>query len=214
MRRPYRGAFAPHEAALDLSRAEVGAAAPVRVSWDMGAAAPGDILWTTSAYPLLVHARVVELLTNAAFTGWATYEVEVITKTGKAAPNYFGLAITGRCDRIDLSRSPIVLNRMPGGWNPQFQGYYFVPDSWDGSDLFMERPDRLGKTSSIRMVTEGVYKKLKEAKCGNLQFTRLSEDLMDTSVYTIALAHLLPEDFASRLEAAYRAAGVPRPDWV
>ena len=212
--RPYRGKFTPHDATLALSRGEVRPQSTVRISHAMGADTPGDVIWTTSGDPLIVHSRVIDLLAANHFSGWTTYSVDVFSRGGDLVPGYLGLAITGRCGRVDLTRSKVVLREFPGGWIPHFLGHYFVPDTWDGSDLFMEATDSLGKTSARRFTSEPVHDVFKTAKVTNLHFTRLTEDCVATSNYSIGLKHLLPTDLEERISAAYDEAQVPRPPWV
>ena len=211
--RPYRGEVDQHRLMLDLSRGEITTNEPIRVTWAMGSAIPSDIIWTTSATPIIVHARVLEVFQHHQFTGWSTYPVAVWTKAGELAPDYFGLAINGRCARVDLSRSTSELREYPGGWVPHFRGHFFVPDTWDGSDLFMEAPDQAGKISAKRMMTDTVRRALAKAKVRNLELCSLPDESVSTSVYTIALQHLLPPDFEQRVAEAYAHAGVPRPSW-
>ena len=212
--RPYRGEIDRGELAVDLSRAEASTDHPIIVSWAMGSPEPGDIVWTTYAAPLIVHTRVIDLLAHHKFTGWTTYPVEVHTKSDRLVPDYFGLSITGRCGRVDLSRSAIEIQEYPGGWIPHFRGHYFIPDTWDGSDLFMEAPDQLGRVSTWRMMTGTLKRALAKAKVKNILVRRLTDKRVNTSVYTIGQEHLLPPDYEQRLQAAYAEAGVPRPSWI
>jgi hypothetical protein len=126
-------------------------------------------------------------------------------------PGYAGMAISGRCGPVDLSRSAIELREMPGGWFPYFRGHFFVPDTWDGSDLFMAVPDQLGKLSTARFISARGCQVLTRAKIRNLDFISLTESRTNTSVYTIGLQHLLPADFEQRIALACAEAGVPRP---
>jgi hypothetical protein len=218
--RPYRGMFGPNRAigdrtnldlAIGLSRGEATIEQPVQVSHAMGSGIPGDVVWTTLGTPLIVHARIVELLQAHGFTGWSTYPVALVTKSGEASADYVGLTIHGRCGRVDLSRSTIELVEYPGGWFPHFKGRFFVPESWDGTDLFMEAPDQLGMISTIRMMTGPVRRALEKAKVRNLEFCSLMDESVDRGVYTIGLQHLLPPDYQQRVADAYARAGVPRP---
>lgn len=213
-RRPYRGKFEPFHLGVGLSRGEAKCNHPVQVRWAMGGTEPGDLIWTTAAHPLIAHARVIDLFERNRFTGWAAYPAEVFSKVGTLLHDYVGLTITGRCDRVDLTRSKVVLHLMPGGWVPRFLGHYFTPDSWDGSDLFMERPDVMGQISMIRFISEPVKHALASAKVKNLVVTPLNELSVDCGIYTNTLRHLLPSDFEEKVARAYRDARVDRPDWV
>jgi hypothetical protein len=141
--RAFRGTFEPAAVAFEISRDEVPTLPTVIVGWMMGGSEPSDVIWTGMAAPLIVHQRVLDVLDNAGATGWTTYPVEVRNKA-KSVSGFVGLAISGRCDPIDVGRSEIVLEQMPGGWFPRFRGRCFDPGSWDGCDLFMERRDSQG----------------------------------------------------------------------
>lgn len=180
----------------------------------MGRSAPGDVIWTTYAAPLIVHDRVLEILRTLGATGWTTFPVEVLNKVGEPVAPYHGLGISGRCGVVDLTRSPIELREYPGGWVPHFKGHYFIPDTWDGSDLFMEAPDATDRRTTHRFVTRRVKEALDRAKVRNLSLTCLPDLNVDATVYRISQPHLLPSDFEQRLAAAYAAAGVPRPKWL
>jgi hypothetical protein len=209
--RPYRGKWHGPDLGLELSRGEVKSDDPIRITWAMGASEPGDVIWTTSAYPLIVHIRVLDLLASRGFTGWSSHALDVWTKSGKRLSDYAALIISGRCGRAELTRSNIVLSEYPGGWHPQFLGHFFAEESWDGYDFFMEMPDSLGHITGNRFVTQQVRDALNQAGVGNLRFTRLTETRVLCSVYTIGLRHLLPADFEGRVERAYKEAGVQRP---
>ncbi len=209
--RPFRGRFGDHEDAFELSRGEKDPPHPVRITWSMGAAIPGDVIWTTSAHPLILSARVIDLFAQHGITGWSTYPVRVTTKEGDDAGRFFGLAVTGRCGVIDLSKSRIELQQKPGGYYPYFRGQYFDPESWDGSDLCVQVRDEKGKSSTQRFVTERVVRLLKRHRIRNVRMERLSEAVFPTDIYEIGLQHRLPRDFRKQVAKLYRDLRIPRP---
>jgi hypothetical protein len=209
--RPLRGDFAPDVDCLALTRGEVNPPETVRVGWAMGGRKPSDFIWTTSAHPVIVHRRVADLLRENGITGWRSYRASVTDKDGEFHENYEGLAISGRCGSVNLSRSVVTLKEYPGGWYPQFLGHYFAEESWDGSDVFMERPDSTGKVTARIFVSEKVLQVFNKAEIKNVLLERLTETMVSTSVYAIGGSHLLPANFAQLVSAAYRRAGVPRP---
>jgi hypothetical protein len=158
------------EQAFGLTRAEMTLPEPVPARWFMGSKKPGDIIGTTFATPLLVSDRVMTLLRDAGFTGWRTYEVDLVGHDGTPIPGYHGLAIHGRCGPIDDSKSVQVPKQYPGGVFPVWKGMYFDTASWDGSDLFMSE-DRSG----WKFVVEDVKRAFQKAKIRNVRFTRLDE---------------------------------------
>jgi hypothetical protein len=162
--------------------------------------------------PLFVHQRVIDVLLDNRFTGWSTYPAVVCDRSGLENTHYHGLVITGRCGQRNLSASKIELSEYPGGWFPNFVGYYFDEKSWDGSDLFMEEGDESGLGDSAKFMTERVVDALQRVGVKNLGFTALAETKESTSNYETASSRkYLPPDYRDRVHAAYNAAGVPRP---
>jgi hypothetical protein len=160
-----------------LTRAEMQPSHPIKVEWAMGGATPGDVIWTTMAVVAIVSDAVVQLLRSHGFTGWSLYDVSVQNKQGKLIPGYSGLAITGRCGKIDYARTVVVPRIRPAGIFPIGRGLLFDPDSWDGSDLFTSA----GKVGYIFMV-EDVKKAFERAKIRNVSFTQLDQyevEMMD-----------------------------------
>jgi hypothetical protein len=153
---------------------------------------------------------VIQLLENGGFTGWDTYPVDLVDKAGDWVPGYAGLMVTGRCDPVDLCRSELVLREFPGGWFPNFRGEFFPPESWDGSDLFMEREDERGSGSLRVYATARLIRALRRERIKNLRFEHMAEVEVSTSVYTIGKAYRLPPDFEERLADLYARKGVPR----
>lgn len=207
-RRPFRGSVdCSSEEATTFSRAERQPTAPVIVSWGMGAGEPSDVIWTQLGLPLIVSSKFIDLLRDAQFTGWDTYRVQVMAKDGRVVPGFHGLAITGRCDPADLSRSDLVLREYPGGWFPVFRGHFFDERSWDGCDMFMERADERGNRTLRRYVTGRVVKALGRSRISNLHIEKLSELEVSAAVYEIGLRYRLPRNYDSRLEELYANKG-------
>jgi hypothetical protein len=210
-KRVLRGQFEAMADCLALTRGEANVSEKIRVSWAMGGANPSDFIWTTSAHPLIVHRRIVDLFREHSITGWSTYPVIVIDKAGHSHLDYEGLKIIGRCGPVDLSRSVIVPSEYPAGWFPHFLGHYFAEDSWDGSDIFMERVDSIGKVTARCFATEKVHRIYQKVGIENIRFECLTDRSVMTSIYEIGGSHLLPSDFSQRVDAAYARAGIPRP---
>jgi hypothetical protein len=203
--RPFRASVSCGIAdAVAFSRAEASPANAVKAEWGMGSSVPSDVVWTLLGLPLIVSSRFVDLFETAQFTGWATYPVRLVAKDGAEIPGFHGLAISGRCDPPDLSRSEVVLRQYPGGLFPMFRGRFFDPASWDGTDVFMERPDDRGNKSVNRYVTGRVLRALRRSRISNLRLERLSQLEISAANYESGLRHRLPHDFDARV-AALRA---------
>jgi hypothetical protein len=213
--RSFRGQFgATVDDGAAFARAEARPDDPVPVEWLMGRPTPSDVVWTTSVYPFVVSRRVIDLLERGRFTGWDSYPVDLVDKHRHPVPGYAGLMITGRCDPVDLSRSELVVREYPGGWFPKFRGQFFASESWDGSDLFMERADERGATSHTMHASARLVDVLRRARIRNLRIEDLARLEITSSVYTIGLAYRLPRDYEARLAEAYARQGVPRPATV
>ncbi len=208
---PLRGKFETNIDCLALTRGETSVTEEIRIIWEMGGAIPSDFIWTTSAHPVIAHRRILDLLRENGITGWSTYPVIVTDKAGHFHPDYEGLMINGRCGPVDLSRSVVVLSKYPAGWFPHFCGHYFTEDSWDGSDIFMERADSSGKVTARCFVTEKVQQVFKRENIENVRLDCLADKSVMTSIYEIGRSYLLPPDFAHRVAAAYARAGIPLP---
>jgi hypothetical protein len=168
-----------------LTRAEMQPSHPITVEWAMGSAKPGDVIWTTMAVVVIVSDAVVQLLRSHGFTGWSLYDVSVRDKQGQLIPGYSGLAITGRCGKIDYTRTVVVPRVYPAGIFPIGKGLLFDPESWDGSDLFMPA----GNVGNKLMV-ERVKKAFEQAKIRNVSFTPL--DQYEVEMITLESAGVVP----------------------
>lgn len=99
-----------------------------------------DLVGTTRPPLLMVSERVAAVLRAERVTGWETLPVDVRDEDGAPLPGFFGLRVTGRCGRIDRSRSipvPRPANGDPRRTVTFWHGLWF--DGWDGCDIF--RPD-------------------------------------------------------------------------
>ena len=151
-----------------LLKGEVTPATPIRVTHAMGGK-PADIVWTTAGSPIIVSEHVLDFLSTAEVTGWKPYPVDLIDKRGHQIDGYFWLAITGRCGPEDRSRVELVLAEFPTGTYPTWRGWFFEPDSWDGSDFFTPSDDTL-----FVMVTDRVKKLFRERRIANIRFEPLA----------------------------------------
>jgi hypothetical protein len=124
------------EESLPMLRGEGSPSHPVEISRHSGGALR-DLVWTSLGLPIVVNDRVVQLLSEHAFTGWNTYPVVVVPKTGELIQTYRGLSVTVRCGPVDCSKSLVAMSQYPAGTFPVRRGLFFDPSTWDGSDLFM-----------------------------------------------------------------------------
>ncbi len=67
-----------------------------------------DLLDTGWADLYLISNRMKAAFEDNHLTGWKTFEIKVFTKRGEEIQGYHGLSITGRCGKIDYSKSEII----------------------------------------------------------------------------------------------------------
>lgn len=98
-----------------------------------------DILDTGWASLFLISDKMKATLEENALAGWQTFEVKVLDKKDQEIQGYHGLSITGRCGKIDYSKSEIIEKRLvpnaPLG--KYYKGLHVGLDEWDGSDFFL-----------------------------------------------------------------------------
>jgi hypothetical protein len=153
-----------------LTRAEMQPPHPIHVQWAMGRARPIEVIWTTMGTARIIADSVVQMLRAHGFTGWGLYELSVQDKQGQPVPGYSGLAVPGRCGKLEQSMSVRVPRIYPGGIFPVWKGLLFEPSTWDGSDFFMP----VGETGHV-FVVEAVKQAFEKAKIRDVEFEPLDQ---------------------------------------
>ncbi len=96
-----------------------------------------DVLNPSSVSLHLVSNRFVQLLEANKITGYTTFPVRLFNKQREEVFQYSGLSITGRCDKIDWDKSPVITKRLVphgpecefyNGASISFQNY--IPTNW------------------------------------------------------------------------------------
>lgn len=139
---------------------------------------PCDFVGTTYASIVLISSRVRLLLSDHGMTGWRTCPVELRDRQKQIVPDYHLLQVSGRCGPRDKSKSERVfevpgtehgrpLKGLPPSWS--WKGYYFDPETWDRSDVFMPE----GTTRTI--VTRRVKELFERERVTNVKFMPLAE---------------------------------------
>lgn len=118
-----------------------------------------DILGNSS---LLVVAseRLVKLWRECGFTGWTPFPVRIFDRQRKRCQvKYYGIAINGRCGRLDFKKSAADSYLGEDGQRilVRYKGIYFNPRNWGGSDFFMLGDD----DPSLILVTRRVIDAMK-----------------------------------------------------
>jgi hypothetical protein len=119
------------------------------------------------------------ILEANAFTGWKTYSVQVLDKKGHEIQGYHGLSITGRCGKVDFSKSEIIEKRLVphGPLGRYYKGLHVGLDKWDGSDFFLPQ-----KYFGV-IITSRVAEVFKIVKLTNIRLENLVE--VETSDFAL-----------------------------
>lgn len=153
---------------------------PVVLKGYMGGS-PTEVLWAGLTPIVCVSQRIVDLLLQNRFTGWATYPVEVYDRKGVYLPGYYGLAVKSHAGEQDFSRSQIVTKpplTYAGRTYDVYKGTYFDESKWDGSDIFRVQ-------HATKIVTKKVQQVFKRAKITNVRFIPLLETEIDVNTVKI-----------------------------
>jgi len=187
--RPFRGKIENFNLAEpEISRGEKEVVEIIPVKHSMGGKSLYDIIWTTNAFPLIVSERVIELFKSNGITGWKTYNVKIYSKKNELIDQkYYGLIITGRCGYQDYSKNSIIMDKIGIMTEPHSKGFYFKDDYWDGSDLFMCKPDENGESNMFRFCTQKLADLIKKEKINNLSLEKVTDFSLSISLYDIKL---------------------------
>ncbi|PVW13902.1 hypothetical protein [Marixanthomonas spongiae] len=187
--RPFRGVIEKYDLAEpNISRGEKKLDEVVRVKHSMGGNTLYNFIWTTNAYPMIVSKKVIELFKSNGITGWKTYDVEIYSKKDEFIDQkYYGLIIIGRCGYLDYSKNSIVIDKIGITTEPHSKGFYFKDDYWDGSDLFMCKPNKDGESNMFRFCTQKVADLIKKEKLKNISLEKATDFSMSISMYNIEL---------------------------
>jgi hypothetical protein len=131
---------------------------------------PLDLIGTTSGATRLASDSFVSALKACGASGWTTFPVKLIARSGLEISGYHGLTVTGRAGPLDGTGTRIVKipPRTPGGVETyEERGWSFEQSSWDGSDIFVPEG-----TIAI-CVVERVKSALEAAKLSNACYTSL-----------------------------------------
>lgn len=155
--------------ALYLANGLIKSHQPVNLAYSSGRY-PKDIM-TADVVMYVVSGKFIKVLKDNQFTGWSTFAVKPHDKRGEEIKGYKGLAVTGRCGKIDNSKSKWVKRKaIIGDAMVRVRyGYYFDPKSWDGSDIF------LAEGTGVVFVVKKVKEALENAKISNVEFIKNTE---------------------------------------
>lgn len=130
----------------------------------------------------VISEKFLKVLRDNGFTGYEVSETMprygTVTMVGDPIKEkYYLLKVTGRCGLLcDLNGEPLPYCRKCGRWigctGLVTEGVSFVPESYDGSDLFA-----FDNLSSIPIVSEEIKEVLVKSKLTNLRFVPLTDHL-------------------------------------
>ena len=130
---------------------------------------------SASLGPFLISADFKAELEKHGITGWKTFPIRLLDKKGVEMPGYEGFSITGRCGPRDRSKATLVEKENRYGKFYYHKGVFLDLNTWDGSDIFIER---YYWTEMISPKAAEVFKKQNA-----LQLMPLSEVEVDISDY-------------------------------
>jgi hypothetical protein len=134
-----------------------------------GRATPSDIVWPMGGVMPFVSDRVITLLSEYDVTGWDSFSVEIVDRNGVLHNTHHRLMITSDpCGPIDWRRG-VLIERTEVPRGRYYQGGWFDPATWDGSDIFYSR------NWGFPLVVERVRDLFNLAKIKNIQFVRLTD---------------------------------------
>jgi len=168
--RPFRGSLREATPNLDFYAVASGRTVPheaVRVV-PYGGRDLTDFIWTDAAVLRLVSHRVLALLRESRISGWSTFPVEVSDRNGEPIGGFEGFSVIGRCGQLNPAMSIPTQKEFPGGIFPYFRGYYFKPESWDGSHVFSPE----GRVDIF--VTGVVRDLLRQSKTKNVEYRAIT----------------------------------------
>jgi hypothetical protein len=137
---------------------------------------PSELFWNVLQDPICVKNSIINILNSNNIKGWNKIPLIVSNKSGdRIYEDYYGLAIYGRVDPMDYLQSDIFLKEMPGGLFPYFKGIRFNPETWDVSDIFMERMHQDGRETAHIFVTKRFVELFRKQKNKNITFTSFND---------------------------------------
>jgi hypothetical protein len=129
-----------------------------------------DLVDTGFSGLYLISDRMKEVLIGKKLTGWRSYEIRLVDRTGVEIGGYSGLSILGRCGPIDISKSLVTQKHLTreGPLSTYYRGLFIGVDRWDGSDFFLPLP------YYAPMVTAKAANVLRKANLSNISLENLS----------------------------------------
>ncbi len=138
-----------------------------------------DVLDTGWASLFLISDKMKAVLEENALTGLKIFAIKLFDKKGTEIHGYHGLSISGRCGKIDYSKSEIIEKRLvpnaPLG--KYYKGLHIGLDTWDGNDFFLPE-----KYFGI-IITSRAAKILKKEKLSNIRIENLAD--IETSDFVL-----------------------------
>lgn len=130
-----------------------------------------DVLDTGWPSLFLISDKMKAILEESALTGWQTFEVRLLDKKGQELQGYHGLSITGRCGKIDFSKSEIIEKRLASNAPlvKYYKGLHIGLDKWGNNDFFLPE-----KYFGI-IITGRAAEVLKTSKLTNIRLENLGE---------------------------------------
>jgi len=174
------------------------------IEYFSGEKEPKEIFWSTLFDPIGVKSNVIDILESNNLLGWTKTPAKVKDKFQKHIDeDFFGLSVYGRVDPLDYLQSDVFMKQMPGGLFPYFKGLRFNPESWDVSDIFMERKHHDGRETAQIFVTKRFVEIFKKHKLKNIKFTNFNEYEIPCHNITSIASGALQIQLEEKIKKAY-----------
>ena len=130
-----------------------------------------DVLAPSSASMYIVSNKFINLMEEKEIVGWSKYPIKIFDKKGNEVFGYNGFSVTGRCGKVDLSKSKIVKKRLmsTSPLSEYYRGLHIDLETWDGSDFFIP------EDSLHIIITDRVKHILENNNISNLDLKNLTD---------------------------------------
>jgi hypothetical protein len=204
VKKSFRGQLVgiPYDEAGKLRRGEAKMEG-LHITYLEGTSEPSNLFWNKVGDPFCLNKQVVDLFNQNQITGWTTTPALVSNRLlNKTIDDYFAVSVNGRVGPINFLKSDIVFKQYPGGKFPHFKGLYFEPESWDGSDIFMTKPDQYGRITGFMYVTKRFVDVFRKNNITNIRFINFNDYLIDCGMVKIGAPESLKKEIDAKIKCA------------
>ena len=133
-----------------------------------------EFLWSTYPEIVCISSKLVDLFSQAKFTGWDALPIKISDPNQKLHDYYYRFMVTGPSLELEVSRMTLEDRPAPtptGRPYKVYKGYFFNESKYDGSDFFLIR--------NSYFVSDRVKEILKKNKIKNILLTPILDIEID-----------------------------------